>query len=312
MTITHVKPAPWRGGKVLANSADLQDRLEIVLWQIANNKQPIGPLANELRKDIHLELEAGSGVVLHKSKWLASIGRSELKSVFELFCSWLGTPVAINKNGDCIKEVMDVGVRDSLNTPQRGHMTNQELAYHSDRADMTALCCWSPASKGGELRLRSSSDVVDGIERRFPHLKTLLRHPIPHDLRGEGIDSYCYLPLLSNEEDSFAFRYIRKFNESVVRHGIELEPEVQELLKAVESEANARDSYAEICFERGFIILINNHTTLHMRTNFEDWGDNQRCLFRCWFGSEFTRALPESFRPIFHEVAAGSLRGGVR
>ncbi|HHW1845557.1 TPA: clavaminic acid synthetase, partial [Pseudomonas aeruginosa] len=28
--------------------------------------------------------------------------------------------------------------------------------------------------------------------------------------------------------------------------------------------------------------------------------------------SEFTRELPESFLPLFHQVAAGSLRGGIR
>ncbi len=191
-------------------------------------------------------------------------------------------------------------------------MTNQELAFHSDRADVTALCCWSPAHKGGEFRLRSSADVVNGLERRFPNLKMLLRKPIPHDLRGEGVNSYCNLPLLWDDGRSFAFRYIRKFNESVVRHGIELPPDVQQLLNAVESEINTPDSYAEINFEKGAIVLINNHTTLHMRTDFENNENTQRCLLRCWLSSEYTRDLPESFRPVFHEIAAGLPRGGVR
>ncbi|MEN1836354.1 TauD/TfdA family dioxygenase [Pseudomonas lijiangensis] len=312
MSILHCKPSPWRGQSVLDNSKRFGQSLEAALSHLANGQSLNFPLFEGLRKEIHSELESHSGVVYHPSDRLAKLDYEKFRSVFEAFCLWLGVPAPINKSGDYIKEVSDAGVRDSINAPQRGHMTNQELAFHCDRADITVLCCWSTAEQGGEFRLRSSSDVITGVEKKHPHLKNLLRRPIPHDLRGEGDESFCHLPLLVDEENSFVFRYIRKFNDSVVRHGVELPEGVQSLLDSVEAEINEDNAYAEVVFQKGTLVLLNNHTTLHMRTDFKDSAANRRCLLRCWLGSEFTRPLPESFRPIFHSVDAGDPRGGVK
>ena len=193
MSLLHCKPLPWRGQSVLDNSSKFGRSLEAALTHIANGQSLNSPSFESLRKEIHLELESKSGVVYHPSERLAKLDYDAFRSVFEAFCLWLGVPAPINKSGDYIKEVSDAGVRDSINAPQRGHMTNQELAFHSDRADITVLCCWATAEQGGEFRLRSSSDVITGVEKKHPHLKKLLRDPIPHDLRGEGDEPFWWM-----------------------------------------------------------------------------------------------------------------------
>lgn len=84
------------------------------------------------------------------------------------------------------------------------------------------------------------------------------------------------------------------------------------MLDGLDEAIERADGYAELDFSKGMLVLVNNHTTLHARTEFSDDERQRRCLLRCWLSSEFTRELPESFLPLFHQVAAGSLRGGIR
>ncbi|VCY94719.1 hypothetical protein BANRA_00005 [Pseudomonas aeruginosa] len=205
----------------------------------------------------------------------------------------------------------DLGLRDARDAPQRP-LTSQELAFHSDRADLTVLACWSPARRGGAFRIRSSADVLATLEAANPAWLPLLGQPIPHDLRDEGDADYALVPLLTETPRTFVLRYIRKFNESVTRHGLSLAPQVRSMLDGLDEAIERADGYAELDFSKGMLVLVNNHTTLHARTEFSDDERQRRCLLRCWLSSEFTRELPESFLPLFHQVAAGSLRGGIR
>lgn len=114
------------------------------------------------------------------------------------------------------------------------------------------------------------------------------------------------MPLLTETLRTFVLRYIRKFNESVTRHGLSLAPQVRSMLDGLDEAIERADGYAELDFSKGMLVLVNNHTTLHARTEFSDDERQRRCLLRCWLSSEFTRELPESFLPLFHQVAAGS------
>lgn len=311
MTTLHCRPAAWRGNSVFRGSAAFGDPLEAVLTCL-HAQQPLHVDAPQLRQRIHEHLEHGSGVLLHDSELLKRLDSKDFHRVFRAFCQWLGQTVAINRTGEYLKEVRNLGLRDSLDAPQRGHLTSQELAFHSDRADLTVLACWSAAKQGGAFRIRSSADVLQALETQNPGWLAQLSQPIAHDLRDEGEADYIQVPLLTETSETFVFRYIRKFNESVVRHGLRLDPQVKEMLDALDAEIESPCGYAELDFAKGHLVVVNNHTTLHARTEFEDGEQQQRCLLRCWLSSEFTRGLPESFRPLFHEVGPGTRRGGIK
>ena len=57
----------------------------------------------------------------------------------------------------------------------------------------------------------------------------------------------------------------------------------------------------------------NNYTILHSRTEFEDFEnpEQKRCLFRLWLAPPDGVTLPESWRPFFRSVEAGTVRGGI-
>ena len=63
----------------------------------------------------------------------------------------------------------------------------------------------------------------------------------------------------------------------------------------------------------GDMQMLNNHVTLHSRTEFEDHDDPvlKRCLFRLWLAPPDWPALPESWRPAYGAVEAGTVRGGI-
>ncbi|EAV3944760.1 clavaminic acid synthetase [Salmonella enterica] len=305
------RPPAWRGNDVFTYSAHFQEPLENVLKAIASGRLP-SESDDKLRRELHRELELGSGVLFHDSRLLRNLEADPFRDIFRAFCLWLGFPVSINQQGDYLKEVRDHGLRDSNNAPQRGHLTRQELTFHSDRADLTVLGCWSPAAKGGEFRIRSSVDIVAQIEQRQPDWLPYLYKPIAHDLRNEGDRPWFLLPLLSENEHLFVMRYIRKFNDSVIRHGVQQPPDVRQMLTEIDEIIEQPGHFAEIHLRKGMLIAVNNHTTLHARTQFENDEHFERCLLRCWLSSEFTRPLPDSFQPLFHSTTAGALRGGVR
>jgi Taurine catabolism dioxygenase TauD, TfdA family len=63
----------------------------------------------------------------------------------------------------------------------------------------------------------------------------------------------------------------------------------------------------------GDMQIINNHVTLHSRTEFEDFGDpaRKRLLFRLWLAPPASPRPPESWRPAYRSVAPGTVRGGI-
>lgn len=54
----------------------------------------------------------------------------------------------------------------------------------------------------------------------------------------------------------------------------------------------------------GDMRILNNHVTLHARTEFGD-PVLKPCLFRLWLASPDGGALPESRRPAYRPVAVG-------
>lgn len=313
--MTHRRPSPWSSVDALALPRKAADDLEALLAAIlVNEDDKLNSVTMQVvRQFVHNKLEFGSGAIKHDSDVLARAGRADFDRVFARFCEYLGQPAAINKAGDVVKEVKDWGRRDSAMVPVRGHMTNQALAFHSDRADISVLACWETASRGGEFKICSSAKLVEVLEQQNPVWLQWLSRPIPHDLRDEGSanDSYCMLPILRETEESFVLRYIRKFNDSVVRHQLPLQEEIKHMLDGIDSILDQPEISVQFTFEKGSLVLVNNHTTLHARTEFVDIAPQQRCLLRCWLSSEFTRALPEEFSPIFHNVQPGMLRGGI-
>jgi hypothetical protein len=317
-SISHGIPKNWIKGDISSNQliTEVNQLINILLDNefldddIINLRQD--SVLNQLYLKFHKELEEDTGVVLLTKTKFIELNAHTKKKLFLNICKFFGEPVPINKAGEVIREVKDHGMLDSVTNPVRGHLTNQALAFHSDRADITAMLCESVAAEGGEFRISSSASLFNKLQDKKNVLE-ILSNNIPHDLRDEGENeaAICYHPIISYK-NVFWVRYIRKFIMSVVRHGLSIDKEIINALDVVDKIINDDNFYQEIFFQSGDMIFFNNHLTLHSRNNFVDNEIHKRCLFRVWLSSEFTRPLPDTLIPIFHSIKAGSNRGGVR
>ena len=63
----------------------------------------------------------------------------------------------------------------------------------------------------------------------------------------------------------------------------------------------------------GDMQILNNHVTLHSRTEFVDHDEPElkRTLFRLWLAPPQWPTLPESWRPAYGAVEADTVRGGI-
>ena len=74
----------------------------------------------------------------------------------------------------------------------------------------------------------------------------------------------------------------------------------------------------DICYhmelEQGDMQFVNNHVTLHARTEYEDFAEpeRRRHLLRLWLSLPQAQALPEAWRLAYKDVESQALRGGFR
>jgi len=88
----------------------------------------------------------------------------------------------------------------------------------------------------------------------------------------------------------------------------------QEALDLLDAVLRRPEVMYSMYLQPGDMQVLNNHVTLHSRTEFEDHDDPalKRCLFRLWLAPPDSVALPDSWLPAYRSVAAGSVRGGIR
>jgi hypothetical protein len=128
--------------------------------------------------------------------------------------------------------------------------------------------------------------------------------------------SYCEQPIFSFTEERFACSFLR-----VLINRAHSDPELPNLspqqieamdfLEAVAEEPGQAFHFRQ---ERGDLLLLNNWTTLHRRSAFEDFAsaEEKRCLFRLWLSMPNSRPIDPMFEANFGDTRAGALRGGFR
>ncbi len=243
---------------------------------------------------------------------------SDSKSWFLNFCQKIGTPLSQNTKGDYVLSVKNEAL--SKNDPKiRGPNTNKKLSFHTDRCDVIAFLCLQPAKSGGENQIVQSERIEKLIKEERPDLHTILCQKFPY--KTHTIDSanplpFCEQPIFSWRDGFFACSYLR-----VLINRADQDPDCPSLSDIQKEALDFMDSVCErkklqFCFtlQKGDILFLNNWTTLHRRTAFEDFEDTEkkRHLLRIWLSMPNSRPLDNSFLANFGSVKAGSLRGGIR
>ncbi len=203
------------------------------------------------------------------SALLRGLAEDEFQRVFRAFCQWLGRTVAINRNGEYLKEVRDLGLRDARDGAAARPPDQPGTGLPPDRADLTVLACWSPARRGGAFRIRSSADVLATPGSRQSGLAAPARPTDPHDLRDEGDADYALVPLLTETPADLRLAPYPQVQRIGDAPRAKPSPaRVRSMPDGLDEAIERADGYAELDFSKGMLVLVNNHTTLHARTEF--------------------------------------------
>lgn len=291
-------PAGWRGPditksddwiyRVSANEiSELQAALKAVkarglaMTDITREDFPLPTLGPVLR-EILTEIETGRGFCLIRGLPVERWGKEDSILVYWGIGQWLGTPVAQNMMGELLGDVRAAAADDwNENHNVRGYQTTVHLPFHCDKSDVVGLLCLQTAKAGGTSNICSTIAIHDEILKTRPDLLAALYQPFCIDHRGEefpGEDPFYIAPTFAIHQGRFFSRFGMKYVESAQRF-----PQVPRLTEAQKEGMELFNTLAQsdelrldMTFEQGDIQLLNNHLTVHSRTDYEDWPEPER------------------------------------
>jgi len=270
------------------------------LQELAREHTAMPEIEADLREIRH-ELMEGRGLVILQGWPIDEMSVDELGIAYWALGTYFGRGVSQSPMGDRLGYVTDVS---KPGTRERGYRSAQELSLHTDSDDIVGLLCIRQSKAGGLSRVASSvaiyneiaatrSDLIPVLARGFHY------HWFGEQPPGEGIVTSYKVPVFGFAEDKLSCCYLREF----IRMAAEATGEVltdreEEALALFEQTADREDVVFTYRLEPGWASFINNYTTLHSRTGFEDWPEpeRKRLLLRLWLKAEPSRPVYENLR----------------
>jgi len=322
----------WKGHEILTRSDwshrltkkemdDLDQALRsstnLAMDQIGRDTFPLPVLGPSLNR-IQQSLENGSGVTLIRGFPADQYTEAEAKRLFWGISCHIGTPVSQSAEGERLFSVCNAGYR-SDDPRHRGPNSSKRLSFHSDRCDVIGFLCWRQARSGGENEIVNSIALHNEILQQRPDLLEQLYEPFYYkrhtvDLGNEK--PWCQQPVFSVHEGHFACNILRVLIDRA--YALPEIPDMTDLqreaLDFVETTAGNPSLHFQFRQERGDILLMNNFSTLHRRSAFEDHEEPElrRHLFRIWLSVPNSRPLHPLFKDNYGSTGAGDLRGGMK
>ncbi len=200
----------------------------------------------------------------------------------------------------------------------RGYSSNADLDFHTDGADLVALTCYNKARSGGLSMVSSSLTAHNRILAEHPDVAEILYQPFYFSRQAEEAPDetpFYPNPVFDALGDVFCSKWNRnRINMAQKIEGVPLLTSKQRAaMDAMDDMLRRPDLMYSMYLQPGDAQILSNHTTLHSRTEFEDFDElaQKRVLFRLWLVPADAPALPESWRPFFRSVEARTVRGGI-
>jgi len=258
------------------------------------------PTLGPILRDVQEEIVDGRGFVLIRGLPVGDLSRREAALAFWGLGLHLGRPVSQNMAGHMLGHVKDIGGDFHDLNSRGGYQSRARLPYHTDLgADIVGLFCLQPAKTGGLSSLVSAHAIHNAMLAHDPELVATLAAPIYRDRRGEipeGKAPFYQAPVFCYHRGFLTTTFVRRFIDSAPRHD-GVPPLTERLLAALEAfEACANDPRLRLDMELapGDMQFVNNLTTLHSRTAFEDFPEagRKRHLLRLWLAADNAWPLP--------------------
>jgi hypothetical protein len=145
------------------------------------------------------------------------------------------------------------------------------------------------AKHGGLSSIVSSTRIYNEIAKNHPeYLKPLANGYIYMSVEEGGEVTTRRVPVYSVHENVVSCRILRNTVETARRAGhAKYDALETAALEYLDTLANDEDMRLDMMLERGDMQFINNYTTLHARTEFEDYPEpeKRRHMVRLWLKS---------------------------
>lgn len=232
--------------------------------------------------------------------------------------SHIGNPVSQNSRGHILGHVRDEG-RDINDPSARPYQTASKMDFHCDLmpVDVLGLFCMRSAKSGGESYVVSAQTVHNVILAERPDYLEALYSQFHIDWSNEqpqGEQPWYTMPMFSAHDGKMSSRITsRRFVQMVTRHGEHLaaSPLQLEAIDFAQQTAQRPELRLSMRMEDGDMQFLNNLTTLHARSGFEDNDDpdRKRHLLRMWIALDDAKRRPLS--PLLDERYSWVKRGGI-
>lgn len=249
------------------------------------------------------EIENDRGFVLIRGIPRSRYSDEECELLYWGLGIHLGIPVSQNARGHLLGHVRDEG-RVIADPNARAYQTRQRMDFHTDLlpVDVLGLFCMRTAKSGGESKVVSALALHNVLLKERPDLLEALYGAFHLDWRGEepaGEQPWFAIPMFSARDGKVTTRLCSlPYYESAGRFGEQYGPTAiqREALEKVQEIANRPELILSMDFQEGDIQLLNNHTTMHARTAYEDHAEpeHQRHLLRMWIAVSDERRRPLS------------------
>lgn len=278
------------------------------------------PLPTFAKKIDHIvdRVTNGKGLTLVRGLACEQYSEADCELIYWGIGIQIGTPVSQNARGHVLGHVRDEGR--VLSDPNvRPYQTASKMDFHCDLlpVDILGLFCLRPAKSGGESYIVSAPTVHNVIREERPDYLEALYQPLNLDWHGEepeGAQPWYTMPMFSARDGKLTSRITsRRFVHSVTRH--------DENLRASQLQLEAMDFAQEVArrpelrlsmtFKAGDMQFLNNLTTLHGRSGFEDYdeAERKRHLLRMWIALDEAKRRP--LAPLLDERYGWVERGGI-
>jgi hypothetical protein len=276
------------------------------------------PVLAAVLAHLRMELIDGRGVGMIRGVPVETLSREELAITYWGIGLHIGEAVTQNHLGHVLGHVTDMG-DNAADVNTRGYRSSDDLPFHNDiGAELISLLCLHRSKSGGLSSVVSAAAIHNEMLKRDPDLVAALAEPMYHDRRGEvpdGKDPYYQMAVFNYHEGHMTVCYIRRFIESAQR--FEELPRLSDrqiaALDMVMELAQRDELRLDIAFNPGDIQFVNNLTTLHTRTEYEDYPEpeRKRHLLRLWYAAPDGWPLPDAFYERYGATSASGRPGGI-
>jgi hypothetical protein len=245
------------------------------------------PALRALMDGVYTELQAGRGFVLLRGLPVDRLRQQDVEKLYWAMGTSLGQGLSQSVMGDRLGHVIDTSLEDPN---ARGYRNKTELNPHTDMPDMVGLCCLRGAKDGGVSLLTSALSIHNAMAAECPQLLAPLYegfhfHRYGEEAPGESPYTPYRIPVFSSSRGQVSARFIKTFIVAGQQAaGSPLNELQQRAIDAFVAIANRPELQLRFVMQPGEVQFLNNFTTLHARTEFEDHEEvkRRRHMLRLW------------------------------